>query len=149
MHVPGAEGPLMPSDELIFDLTETQLRMANVIQRIVYRCIRMAIGDGGERDPKRFPAIIDLLNTWLQRFVDTGEIHKSQIVFDETIWPPSQPERHGAVVQVFVSVTSQLEYIILEIDLTKGYFDCASLIVPGTRTTPINPFHVVFREATT
>ncbi len=132
------------NESLAAPLNEVQLRLISVIQRIVYRCIQMSVDDAGEKVPEKFPTIIDLLNTWLQRFVDTGEIHKSQIIFDETIWPPNQPERHGTVLRVFLAPTPAADYYILEIDLTKGYHDCASLLAPEYGSTPIDPFNVNF-----
>jgi len=133
------------SDEMIFDLTESQLRTASVIQRLVYRCIRMTLNEAGEKDREKFPGVIELLRVWCDHFVRAKEIHKAEVVFDETIWPPSQPERHGAVVQVYVDFDASASHYIVEIDLTKGYFDCASLRSPMYGVMPINPFHVRFQ----
>ena len=125
--------------EMIFPMSSLGINQAMMTQQIVYRLISLCKNNPDRDKGEIVRSVYDGL------FTLPGQLGlKIEHKFDEEIWPPDRPERFGKVVQFFIgSATSA--YLILEVDLTKGYHDCATL-VSDKGNISFDPFRVSFKE---
>lgn len=111
--------------DTVFRLTDDRLRMVSFMQRAVYRLVSMAGLQAYKSDHKKLSADA---RPQLSRWALEHGMRKFEMVFDESIWPPTKPGLFENILRLHIQPTPAGEHFILEVDLSKGYFDCGTLL---------------------
>jgi len=74
------------------------------------------------------------------------QLYDFQVRFDETLWPPSNPEDYEQLMEINLRPDGSAEFFQVRIDFRKSRHHGVSILSDGAGWFPIDVFHVRFTE---